>query len=83
MIAMIIIILITRDSVLLTLQWQKTLKSFSLSVCVQFTLDFQCICFFLFYNNNNNNNNNHNNNNNFQTTPNLKFLACRLRAGGR
>ena len=40
----IIILLITRDSVLMT-QWQKTLTSFSLSVCVRFPLDFQCIIF--------------------------------------
>ena len=60
MIVMIIIILITKDSVLLILQWQKTLKSFSLSVCVRFPLDFRCICFFIYNNNNNNNNSNNN-----------------------
>ena len=68
MIVMIIIILITRYSVLITLQWQKTPKSFSFSACVRFPLDFQCIfvvdtiiiivIIIKKYNNNNNNNNN-------------------------
>ena len=40
---MMIIILITRDSVLTMLQWQKTLKSFFFPACVRFPLDFQCI----------------------------------------